>query len=621
MATKTRAIRLNNGQTGDNLITYVPVTNSDVVQYGSQSISVTTAIQTLVAGMEQTFVDGNSSKAVLHVAPISGTEKTYTFEGKSAAVANDATVVVSYANSKITISATYTDTNTAKATVTAKNSQNVTYTYISPTGDKDTTNGSEIGFKQGSNITLTPNTTAKVIEIAATDAKVTASSNATTKLYTLGVTNTTNQSPAYDPDVFITTNAGDFSAKYYTYSTASGDKALYVDSAKRIHESTVTAKELGYLSGASSNIQTQIDNISSSISSGVTFEGVWTTSTLPTLPSNSGKMYTYTGTGTCKLTSSNSITGEDEILRKGDAIISVYNGSSYVWAPIDNNADIAGTNKLGLVTPGTGDTNGPNMGVDVNGTSGAMTVTHYTPAADANSKIEKDASASSTTTLGTGGSNVVSGVNIERDANGHVTNMTLDSVKLAVDHTKVSGNMTAGRLTQWTGNTVHGQVSTSYGTNTADNIQLHYVDTGVLKTNTASVGSGSVPAYVNAGKLQKVTSIDSSLYTNDANHILGNSTVATHTGANQTTPYLKIWSAQSNGTAIKIEGANNITVKSEDTGTTLKIYGPVIDTTAKLAYTTFSTEVPDLDSTFLANLGTESSATPILTNLSISAHS
>lgn len=53
---------------------------------------------------------------------------------------------------------------------------------------------------------------------------------------------------------------------------------------------------------------------------------------------------------------------------------------------------------------------------------------HYTPAANSTSEISKDASSTTEATWGT--TSLVTGVNIQRDAKGHVTGMTLDSIKM-----------------------------------------------------------------------------------------------------------------------------------------------------------------------------------------------
>lgn len=53
---------------------------------------------------------------------------------------------------------------------------------------------------------------------------------------------------------------------------------------------------------------------------------------------------------------------------------------------------------------------------------------HYTPTANTASQINKDASSTTEATWGT--TSLVTGVNIQRDAKGHVTGMTLDSIKM-----------------------------------------------------------------------------------------------------------------------------------------------------------------------------------------------
>lgn len=53
---------------------------------------------------------------------------------------------------------------------------------------------------------------------------------------------------------------------------------------------------------------------------------------------------------------------------------------------------------------------------------------HYTPTANSTSEISEDASSTTEATWGT--TSLVTGVNIQRDAKGHVTGMTLDSIKM-----------------------------------------------------------------------------------------------------------------------------------------------------------------------------------------------
>lgn len=80
---------------------------------------------------------------------------------------------------KITVQVSYT--NSAKATIASKNGNNV-YAYISPTGANDATNGNVLIFKQGSNVTLTPDSTNNTLTIASSftnDAKLVLNASST----------------------------------------------------------------------------------------------------------------------------------------------------------------------------------------------------------------------------------------------------------------------------------------------------------------------------------------------------------------------------------------------------------------------------------------------------------
>lgn len=71
---------------------------------------------------------------------------------------------------------------------------------------------------------------------------------------------------------------------------------------------------------------------------------------------------------------------------------------------------------------------------------------HYTPTANSTSEISKDASSTTEATWGT--TSLVTGVNIQRDAKGHVTGMTLDSIKMpAKPETSSSGVTSLGGKT------------------------------------------------------------------------------------------------------------------------------------------------------------------------------
>lgn len=64
---------------------------------------------------------------------------------------------------------------------------------------------------------------------------------------------------------------------------------------------------------------------------------------------------------------------------------------------------------------------------------------HYTPTANTASQISKDASSTTEATWGT--TSLVTGVNIQRDAKGHVTGMTLDSIKMPAKPETSSSNV------------------------------------------------------------------------------------------------------------------------------------------------------------------------------------
>ena len=86
------------------------------------------------------------------------------------------------------------------------------------------------------------------------------------------------------------------------------------------------------------------------------------------------------------------------------------------------------------------------------------------------------------------------------------------SISYTPDHV---GSGTTGHLTYWKSGTEHASLSSSYGSNTENNVQLHWIDSGVLKNVSVGVGSNSIPTYVDSsGHIKQVTSIDSSLYTN-----------------------------------------------------------------------------------------------------------
>ena len=94
-------------------------------------------------------------------------------------------------------------------------------------------------------------------------------------------------------------------------------------------------------------------------------------------------------------------------------------------------------------TGATSVTSDANGNITINSTDNDTKVTsvenHYTPTANSASAIEKDASSTTEATWGT--TSLVTGVNIQRDAKGHVTGMTLDSIKMPAKPETSSSNV------------------------------------------------------------------------------------------------------------------------------------------------------------------------------------
>lgn len=124
---------------------------------------------------------------------------------------------------------------------------------------------------------------------------------------------------------------------------------------------------------------------------------------------------------------------------------------------------VASSTAIGGVKPGT--TSGKDYGVAVD-SNGAMTVNvpwtdtkvtseanHYTPSADSSSQLSADASGTTPAAWNT--TSMVTGVNIQRDAKGHVTGVTVDSVKMPANpntDTNTAHTHTAGVGLVKTGN-------------------------------------------------------------------------------------------------------------------------------------------------------------------------
>lgn len=175
---------------------------------------------------------------------------------------------------------------------------------------------------------------------------------------------------------------------------------------------------------------------------------------------NSGVITNLTKSGTKLTVTSTSLattapTSSGNTLQFIDSVSQAANGKI---SATKKQVQTATTSQLGVVKAGT--TNGKVYGVDV-AADGAMTVNvpwtdtkvtsaanHYTPSAETASQLSVDASSTVAATWNS--TSMVTGVNIQRDSKGHVTGVTVDSVKMPAnpntDHNQKvkSGSVTFG---------------------------------------------------------------------------------------------------------------------------------------------------------------------------------
>lgn len=116
---------------------------------------------------------------------------------------------------------------------------------------------------------------------------------------------------------------------------------------------------------------------------------------------------------------------------------------------------------------------------------------HYTPTSDSGSTLSVDAS--STTSASWGSTNLVTGVNIQRDAKGHVTGVTVDSIKMPANpntdtntsHSHAAGN---GLLKDGNGST---SGTVTYSLKQASSDEIGGIKVSSLNTNSITVNNES----------------------------------------------------------------------------------------------------------------------------------
>lgn len=127
---------------------------------------------------------------------------------------------------------------------------------------------------------------------------------------------------------------------------------------------------------------------------------------------------------------------------------------------------------------------------------------HYTPATDSSAKLDKDASGGSNATFGT--TQLVTGVTIQRDAKGHVTDLSLDSIKLpsipaetdiTLAGTKGTNNVVSDVTKDSTSHKLNITYTTVYdtlsGTKGTNNVVTNITGSG----KTITVSYGTLPTY------------------------------------------------------------------------------------------------------------------------------
>lgn len=105
---------------------------------------------------------------------------------------------------------------------------------------------------------------------------------------------------------------------------------------------------------------------------------------------------------------------------------------------------------------------------------------HYEPKADNNSKI--DATASSTTSATWGTTQLVTGVHVQKDAKGHVTQLSVDSIKLPANPNThyTSKNIVGGSAT-----------ATVNAAATNGNVHLNHLEESTVKSTHKIIGAGA----------------------------------------------------------------------------------------------------------------------------------
>lgn len=180
---------------------------------------------------------------------------------------------------------------------------------------------------------------------------------------------------------------------------------------------------------------------------------------------------------------------------------------------------------------------------------------HYAPTADAASALSPDAS--STTAATWGSTSLVTGVNIARDAKGHVVGLTLDSIQMPsnpnTDTHYLSKNIVGGSATA----SANAAVS---GTN-ANGVFLNHLESD-SNTPTSShqiIGAGNVKVTSDVNGKITITGTDKDTHYTAVPHI-GTSTSTSNQTTTNTNTYINIVENSARSGGVQVTGSNGISV-------------------------------------------------------------
>lgn len=339
----------------------------------------------------------------------------------------------------------------------------------------------------------------------------------TTVRNTVTVKGSGKASVTSDASGVITINAA---AGTYEETPGSGSKTAsdgaYINAVSLSADHKLTAGEKAFITDIASNSNSKIapttaavkSYVDSAIVSAIHIKGTIgsTGADITALPTSAvvGDAYVVKTAGTYA----------DQKCEVGDIIIcTTASTTAPTWTVIQNNLDVATADKLGTIKIGYQTTSGKNYAVQLDSSNKAYVnvpwidtdtkVTsvgnHYTPAADSASQLSVDAS--STTAAAWNSTSLVTGVNLQRDAKGHVVGVTVDSIKMPANpnshHTnylQINGNGTeAVKFTQNADKTLNFAPGNKIGISaTAGTITINHVG---ITAPTPAAGKALTPGY------------------------------------------------------------------------------------------------------------------------------